>query len=67
MKETAAPVRVRLTRLRRAEAELVRGRMMFRAVETIAAGDEITIDYGEEYVELYFAKSGCKCVGCKEA
>ncbi len=50
-----------------AEAELVRGRMMFRAVETIAAGDEITIDYGEEYVELYFAKSGCKCVGCKEA
>ena len=48
-----------------AEAELVRGRMMFRAIEPIAAGDEITIDYGEEYVELYFARSGCKCAGCK--
>ena len=47
------------------EAELIRGRMMFRAVKAIASGEEITIDYGEEYVDLYFGKSGCLCATCK--
>jgi uncharacterized protein len=47
-----------------AEAELIRGRMMFRAIKNIAAGQEITIDYGEEYVELFFAKHGCLCPNC---
>lgn len=50
-----------------AEAELVRGRMMFRAIKNIAAGEEITIDYGEEYIELYFAKHGCLCASCSKA
>ena len=48
-----------------AEADWVRGRMMYRALETIRAGDQITIDYGEEYLELYLAKTGCKCAACK--
>jgi len=47
------------------EAELLRGRMMFRAVKAIAPGDEITIDYGEEYVDLYFGEAGCLCAMCK--
>jgi len=47
------------------EAELIRGRMMFRAVKAIEPGDEITIDYGEEYVDLYFGKHGCLCATCK--
>jgi len=47
------------------EAELIRGRMMFRAVKAIAPGEEITIDYGEEYVDLYFGKTGCLCATCK--
>jgi SET domain-containing protein len=47
-----------------AEAELVRGRMMFRALRRIEAGEEITIDYGEEYFELYLAKHGCRCADC---
>jgi len=47
------------------EAELIRGRMMFRAVKAIAPGDEITLDYGEEYVDLYFGKTGCLCATCK--
>ena len=48
-----------------AEADRVRGRMMYRALETIPAGDQITIDYGEEYVELFLAKTGCKCAACE--
>ena len=47
-----------------AEAELVGGRMMYRALEAIPAGEEITLDYGEEYYELYLAKTGCRCATC---
>jgi len=46
-----------------AEAELVRGRMVYRAVKRIRPGEEITIDYGEEHMQLYFA-DGCKCTTC---
>ena len=46
-----------------AEAVLSRGRMMFRAVKNIAAGAEITIDYGDEHVALY-VKHGCRCASC---
>jgi len=35
-----------------AEAKLVCGPMMYRVPAPIAAGDEITIDYGEEYYDL---------------
>lgn len=48
-----------------AEAELVRGRMMFRARRAIAAGEEITIDYGEEYIALFFGPRGCRCAACR--
>jgi hypothetical protein len=48
-----------------AEAELERGRMVFRACKRIKPGDEITIDYGEEYLEFYFGKHGCLCEGCR--
>lgn len=47
-----------------AEAYTSRGKMKFRAEKTIRAGDEITIDYGEEYMEMYLAKTGCKCAAC---
>ena len=46
-----------------AEAVLSRGRMMFRAVKDIDPGTEITIDYGDEHVALYF-KDGCRCASC---
>lgn len=46
-----------------AEAELVRGRMLYRAVKRIRPGEEITIDYGEEHMQLYFAQ-GCQCATC---
>ena len=47
-----------------AQAELVRGRMMYRALKTIPAGEEITIDYGEDYYEIYLAAGGCRCAPC---
>lgn len=46
------------------EAESNRGRLMYRAIKPIAAGDEITLDYGEEHMELYFGKAGCLCPSC---
>jgi SET domain-containing protein len=46
------------------EAELVRGRMMYRAIKGIAEGEEITIDYGEEHMALYFGRHGCLCTAC---
>lgn len=49
-----------------AEAVLRRGRMIFYALEPIPAGAEITIDYGEEHVALYF-KNGCRCPTCRPA
>ena len=49
-----------------AEAESNRGRLMYRAIKPIAAGDEITLDYGEEHMELYFGKAGCLCPGCTD-
>lgn len=48
------------------EAESNRGRLMFRAIRDIAAGEEITLDYGEEHMELYFGKAGCLCPACIE-
>ncbi|HXD44806.1 MAG TPA: SET domain-containing protein [Pseudolabrys sp.] len=48
-----------------AEAVLTGGRMVYRATEIIPAGAEITVDYGDEYVELYF-KDGCRCAGCRD-
>jgi SET domain-containing protein len=47
-----------------AEAELVRSRMIYRARRTIAEGEEITIDYGKDYFDLYLKDSGCLCLHC---
>lgn len=46
------------------EAESNRGRLMFRTVRDIAKGEEITLDYGEEHMELYFGAGGCRCDTC---
>ena len=35
------------------------------ALTTINEGDEILIDYGEEYFEAYIAPIGCKCTQCE--
>lgn len=47
-----------------AEAVLTGRRMIYRALKRIPPGAEITIDYGEEHIELYF-KGGCRCADCR--
>ncbi|HZL31720.1 MAG TPA: SET domain-containing protein [Pseudolabrys sp.] len=47
-----------------AEAESNRGRLMYRAIKDIAEDEEITVDYGEEHMALYFG-NGCLCPLCK--
>ena len=36
----------------------------FRALRAIAPGEEITIDYGEEYFDLFIEPNGCRCAAC---
>lgn len=48
------------------ETVLIRGRIFLKASRRITANEEITIDYGREYVELFF-KNGCKCATCRSA
>jgi uncharacterized protein len=47
-----------------AECDIVRGRVILRAIRKIKPGEEITYDYGEEYFELFLRPIGCKCVKC---
>jgi SET domain-containing protein len=47
-----------------AEAVLRAGNIVFVALRAIAAGEEITLDYGEEYFELYIKPRGCRCAAC---
>jgi uncharacterized protein len=47
-----------------AESELVRGKLILRAIKAIEPGDEITYDYGEEYVALFLESNGCRCASC---
>src|SRR5262245_42492414 len=48
-----------------AESDIVKGKVILRAIRSIKPGDEITYDYGEEYFEL-FLKGTCKCEKCME-
>jgi hypothetical protein len=47
-----------------AEATLRKGRIRFTALRAIAPGEEITLDYGEEYFDLFIKPSGCRCAAC---
>jgi SET domain-containing protein len=49
-----------------AESDVVKGRVILRAIRPIAPGDEITYDYGEDYFELFFRRAGCRCEKCRE-
>jgi SET domain-containing protein len=47
-----------------AESEDIDGRIFIQAIRDIAPEEEITYDYGEEYVGEYIRPQGCKCARC---
>jgi uncharacterized protein len=48
-----------------AEALLRKGRIVFVALRRIVPSEEITLDYGKEYFELFIKNAGCRCVACR--
>lgn len=49
-----------------AEAEIVDGEIIIRAAVDIVAGEELTLDYGEEYFDEFIRPVGCKCTRCSK-
>ena len=49
-----------------AEADIVRGKILLRAIKRINPDDEITYDYGKEYFDLFFRQTSCLCAHCIE-
>jgi uncharacterized protein len=47
-----------------AEAFTYGRRVWIYSKGTIQAGEQITIDYGEEYLNAHMKPSGCKCAVC---
>jgi SET domain-containing protein len=47
------------------EPNIVKGRIWIDALKTIKVGEELSYDYGEEYVNsTHFGPGGCRCVTC---
>lgn len=46
------------------EAEIIAGRVFFRTLRCIEAGEELTYDYGKEYFDMHIKPYGCQCVAC---
>ncbi len=46
------------------EPNVVRGKVWIDAIKSIKLGDELTYDYGEEYVNEHIKPFGCKCATC---
>jgi SET domain-containing protein len=47
------------------ESVLRKGKMEFVALRRIAPGEEITLDYGPDYFDLFIKETGCGCAACK--
>lgn len=47
------------------EAEIDGRRVFLYALRDIEPGEELTYDYGKEYVEDYIKPFGCRCVHCR--
>lgn len=48
------------------EVSIKKGRIFINAVKNIRAGDELTYDYGKEYVDEFIKPYGCRCGTCAQ-
>lgn len=48
------------------QPEIVRGRVFIDAVRAIRQGEELTYDYGDEYVDEHIKPFGCRCGKCAQ-
>ena len=48
-----------------AEADVKKRKILITAIKTINPGDEITYNYGRDYLKNVITISGCKCVKCR--
>lgn len=46
------------------EGQLRDGRVCIHAARDIRAGEEFTLDYGDEYFDEFIRPAGCKCSRC---
>lgn len=44
--------------------EIERGRIFIDAKRNIQTGEELTYDYGKEYVDTHIRPRGCRCAAC---
>jgi SET domain-containing protein len=42
-----------------------KGKIVIVALRTIGPGEEITYNYGEEYLEYFLENGGCRCAACR--
>lgn len=49
------------------EVRIVGNRVYVFSRKRIAAGEELTYDYGKEYVDHYIGPNVCRCEKCREA
>lgn len=42
-----------------------KGRIVVVALRPIEPGEEITYDYGREYLDYFLRNSGCRCAACR--
>jgi len=46
------------------EPNIVKGRIWIDAIKNIKIGEELSYDYGEEYVDEHIKPYGCRCTSC---
>ena len=50
-----------------AQAVLRNRQIVFVALRRVKLGEEITLDYGKDYFDLFIKRTGCRCLKCRTA